>query len=274
MNFDIICDYLKGRLPIQEIPIQWDAKAYTSEAFNKWAGSPAFKGWAGDKETGEEVEVIAKLLKAQPGDAILDAGCGYGRHALVLADRYGLKVTGIDISPGLITAARRFAGEKGLDITYEVRNATDLPWSKEFDQAMIAFNSFSLFSPEDAPLVLKGIHRALRPGGRLFLDLDNKPYNCRYGTRDTHWYMYPGDLVLQEIYFHGDISVEVGRDMDFRKGAEEVEEFIIFKRIYSLDEITALLTDRGFRVEQVYGGWDLSTLDEKSPKMILAGMKE
>ena len=139
---------------------------------------------------------------------------------------------------------------------------------------MIAFNSFSLFSPEDALLVLKGLRRALKPGGWLFLDLDNKTYNCRYGTRDTHWYMYPGDLVLQEIYFHEAISVEVGRDMDFKKDAEEAEEFIILKRIYSRDEITALLTDGGFRVEQVYGDWDLSPLSERSPKMILAGVKE
>ena len=113
MNFNKMCDYLKGRTPIQEIPIQWDTKAYTSEAFNKWASSPEFKGWAGDKETEEETEVITKLLRVQRGDSLLDVGCGYGRHALRLAEKYGLKVTGIDISPGLITAAKKVFDGKG-----------------------------------------------------------------------------------------------------------------------------------------------------------------
>lgn len=274
MNLNEIIDYLAELVPVEKIPINWEPKAYTSEAFNQWASGPAFPGWANDKKTEKEVEIIAKLLQVKRGDSLLDVCCGYGRHALVFAHKYGLKMKGIDISPGLITVAKRLAREKGLDIKYEVRNAINLPWNRVFDYVMIAFNSFSLFSEQDALWVLQGINRSLKQGGRLFLDLDNKPYNCRYGTYTTNWYRWPTGLTLQELYFYKDTSVEVNRDIYFKKDANEAEESILFKRIYTLDEIEALLADNGFKAEQVYGDWDLSPLNETSPKMLIAGMRE
>lgn len=274
MTLREVYDYLAGRLPIEQVPVTWDSTGYTSEVFNRWASDLTFPGWTGDRPTKEESRIIVDLLQAQPGDSLLDVACGYGRHALLLAGQYGLKVTGIDLSPGLITTAKRLAEEQGLEIAYEVRHAIDLPWSNEFDWAMIAYNSFSLFSPEDAPIVLQGIHRALRPGGRLFLDLDNKSFNCRYGVSDTNWYIWPGRLTLQEIYFHENLSVEVCRDLTFRTDVEGAEEFITFKRIYSLNEIKDLLLDCGLRADQVYGDWDLSSLEENSPKMLLVGVNE
>jgi len=274
MNLKEIYNYLAGRLPIKQIPITWDSTGYTSETFNRWASDPSFPGWPGDRPTEEEVRIIIDLLQAQPGDSLLDVACGYGRHALLLAGQHGLKVTGIDLSPGLITTAKRLAKEQGLGVTYEVRQAKDLPWSNEFDLAMIAFNSFSLFSPKEAPIVLRSIHRALRSGGRLFLDLDNKSFNCRYGISGTNWHVWPDGLTLQEVYFHKNTSVEVCRDLIFKKDVEGVEEFIIFKRLYSSNEISNLLSNCGLLVNQVYGGWDLSPLGEDSPKMLLIGVKE
>jgi SAM-dependent methyltransferase len=266
-------DYLTSRLPVEQIPLTWDSTGYNSEAFNQWASDPDFPGWEGDRPTEEEVRVIVELLKARLGDSILDVACGYGRHALLLADSYGLRVTGIDISPGLIAAAKRFAAEKQLELDYEVRHARDLPWQNEFNLAMIAYNSFSLFSPGDAPTVLRGIHKALRPNGRLFMDLDNKPFNCRYGISDTNWGTHPGGLALGEIYFHEENSVEVCRDIIFKTDAKQPEEFITFKRIYSQEEILDILSSCGFRVDEIYGGWDLPPLTEKSPKMLLVAEK-
>jgi len=217
---------------------------------------------------------MVALLEPRRGDSLLDVACGYGRHPLELASRFGLKVTGIDISPGLIASAKRRAAQHRLEIEYEVRDARDLAWSSRFDQAIIALNSFSLFSPEDALVVLRGIHQALRPAGRLFLDLDNKSLYVRLDVSHNDWYLTPGGLTLQEVYFHEATSVEVMRDLIFTTDSEQVTEFIIFKRIYSLGEITDLLSTCGFSVDRAYGSWDLSPLDESSPKMLLVGAKE
>jgi SAM-dependent methyltransferase len=274
MTLKKIYNYLADRLPIEQIPITWNSTGYTSEAFNRWASDLNFPGWASDRPTEEETRTIVELLQARNGESLLDVACGYGRHALLFAQQYGMKVTGIDISPGLIATANRLAKEQGLEITYQVRNATDISWSNEFDLAMIASNSLSLFSQEDAPKVLLGIYRALRPAGRLFLDLDNKAFNCRYGVSDTKWHIWSGGITLQELYFHENLSVEVCRDLTFRVDGRGAEEFIIFKRIYSPDEIKDLLLGCGLRADQIYGDWDLSYLEENSPKMLLVGEKE
>lgn len=266
--------YIEGLMPIEKIPLTWDSMGYTSDSFNKWAGGQSFTGWEGDISTEEEVAVIVKLLEVKHGGSLLDVACGYGRHDLLFAGRYGLKVTGIDISPGLIENAKRFAKEQGLKIAYEVRHGRELKWQEEFDYAIIVFNSFSLFSPEDASVVLQGIHKALKRSGRLFMDLDNKPFNCRYGTSYRDWYTWPGGLTLQEVYFHQDISVEVCRDLSLNTESNQVEEFIMFKRIYSKDDICDLLLECGFRIDKIYGGWDLSPLEQDSPKMVLVGVKE
>lgn len=274
MNLNDIVEYLAKRPRIENVPINWDSKAYTSDSFNKWASGPSFSGWANDSQTKKEVNAIAKLLKVKRGNTLLDVACGYGRHALIFAEKYGLKVTGTDISKGIITTAKKRGAEKGLDIKYEVRRAADLPWSNKFDYAMIAFNTLSLFGPDDAPKVLYGINRALKQGGKLFLDLDNKPYNCRYGTYATHWYMWPSGLTLQDIYFHEDISTEINRDIIFTKDSRIEDDFIIFKRIYSSSEIKKLLRECGFQVEQIYGNWDLTPLKKSSPKMIITSAKK
>jgi D-alanine-D-alanine ligase len=261
-------DYLESLIPISEIPLTWDSTGYTSESFNEWANGNSFNEWEGERPTEDEVSIMAKLLRTKHGDSLLDVACGYGRHTFLFAGLYDLNVTGIDISNGLIEVARKSAREKGLKIDFQVKRGRDLPWQDKFDHAIIAFNSFSLFSPEDARIVLKNINKALKKNGRLFMDLDNKLFNCRYGTSYKDWRISNG-LMFQEVYFHQDISVEVCRDIHFILGPDRMTDFISFKRIYSEDEIRDLFAKFGFHIEEIYGDWDLSPLTQDSPKMIL-----
>ena len=267
MDLQKILSHVNARTPIEELPFTWDGQSYISEQFNRWAGSPGFSGWPGDLSTEEETKVMAELLKVGPGESLLDVCCGYGRHDLLLAKEHGIKVTGVDISPGLIATAKRMANEQGLEITYEVRHGRDLPWSACFDHAAITLNSFSLFSDEDAPLVLLGVHRSLRPSGRLFMDLDNRPVNCRYGTSDRSWFTSEGFLGLKEIHFHEARSVEVSRDLGFYD--DDVWDFTSFKRLYSKTEIFDLLPAQGFKIDRICGGWDLKPFDERTSEKIL-----
>jgi ubiquinone/menaquinone biosynthesis C-methylase UbiE len=274
MELEYIIDYLAKRPEIKNIPIKFESTGYTEEFFNNWAASPAFAGWEGDRPDEEEADTISRILRMKSGEALLDIACGYGRHAIVMAGKHGQVVTGIDISHGLIAAAKKNAAEKGLKIHYEIKRAADITWKNNFDSAIIVNNSFSLIAPEQAQTVLEKTYRALKTGGRLFLDIDNKPFNYRYGEYAARWHHWPLGLTLQEVYFHQDLSVETNRDISLVKASDRIHEFIIFKRIYAENEIKELLAKTGFKVTQTYGDWDLTPLTEASPKMLLAAVKE
>lgn len=105
----------------------------------------------------------AFLARLPPGGAILDLGCGPGLHAERMAAR-GFRVSAIDATPAFVEAAR----ERGV----EARLGTfdDLSETSGYDGIWASFSL--LHAPKaDFPRHLAAIHRALRPGGLLFLGL-------------------------------------------------------------------------------------------------------
>jgi SAM-dependent methyltransferase len=119
--------------------------------------------------TRAEVDFLQSRLGLEPGKRVLDAPCGHGRHSLELARR-GLRVTGIDSSGELLTAARGDAAHEGLAVEWLERDMRDLPWHGEFDAAFCAGNSFGYFDDEGNQAFLGAVARALRPGGRFLLE--------------------------------------------------------------------------------------------------------
>jgi cyclopropane fatty-acyl-phospholipid synthase-like methyltransferase len=100
--------------------------------------------------------------------SVLDAGCGTGDMALLLAGR-GCHVTGIDFIEEAISRARRKAAERGVQATFLVKDAMTLKdWTERFDN-VIDSGLFHVFSDEDRRRYVEGLATVLKPGGRLFL---------------------------------------------------------------------------------------------------------
>lgn len=100
--------------------------------------------------------------------SVLDAGCGTGAIALFFAGR-GCQVTGIDFIEEPIRRAQRKAAERGLQVTFRVKDALTLKdWSERFDN-VIDSGLFHVFSDEGRRLYVEGLATVLKPGGRLFL---------------------------------------------------------------------------------------------------------
>ena len=99
---------------------------------------------------------------------ILDAGCGTGDTALFLAGR-GHQVTGIDFLDEPIRRAKQKAVERGLSVTFLVKDAMNLKdWGERFDN-VIDSGLFHVFSDEDRRRYVKGLTTVLKPDGRLYL---------------------------------------------------------------------------------------------------------
>jgi len=100
--------------------------------------------------------------------SLLDAGCGTGDTALFFAAR-GCKVTGIDFLEVPIQRALRKAKERGVQVTFLVKDALMLKdWTERFDN-VIDSGLFHVFSDEDRRRYVEGLATVLKPGGRLFL---------------------------------------------------------------------------------------------------------
>ena len=97
------------------------------------------------------------LLDPQPGEAILDVGCGDGTLTLQIKER-GAEVVGIDNSLSMIGAARA----RGLDA--RLMDAADLRFSEAFDAV---FSNATLHWVLDKQRAARAIWFALKPGGRF-----------------------------------------------------------------------------------------------------------
>ena len=105
---------------------------------------------------------VLELLNPQPGERILDLGCGDGAltEKLVAA---GAEVVGIDGSADMIEAARKRAIDARLIDAYH------LTFESEFNAA---FSNAALhWMKRDPDVVIQGVHRSLKPGGRFAAEM-------------------------------------------------------------------------------------------------------
>jgi cyclopropane fatty-acyl-phospholipid synthase-like methyltransferase len=112
-------------------------------------------------------EWVARALGLiEPGGIVLDAPCGTGKYFPVVVAA-GHRVVGADQSAGMLAQARARDIASRLDqIALQ-----DLSYVREFD-AVITVDAMENVSPEDWPLVLANLHRAVRPGGVMYLTVE------------------------------------------------------------------------------------------------------
>ncbi len=130
------------------------------------------------KATEAEIAFLLENLDLAPGAAILDVGCGTGRHAVELGKR-GFRVTGLDLSEGMLAQAREKAERAGVVVEWIHGDATSFSLGARFDAAIcLCEGSIGLLNPGDdaveQPLaILRNIAAALKPGGRLVVTVLN-----------------------------------------------------------------------------------------------------
>ena len=110
---------------------------------------------------------VADLLeRCQPGGTVLDAACGTGKYFAMVLDA-GRRVVGTDQSTGMLARARaRFPG-----VPLERVGLQELAFDAEFD-AVMCIDAMENIPPEDWPRVVGNLRRALRPGGHLYLTVE------------------------------------------------------------------------------------------------------
>lgn len=110
---------------------------------------------------------LARRASIQPGERVLDVGCGLGGSVRYLAAEHGCRAVGIDLTRDYVEVAQALADRVGLANSVEFRqaSATDLPFPDgSFD---VVWTEHVQMNIADKRSFYSGIARVLRPGGRL-----------------------------------------------------------------------------------------------------------
>ncbi|RPG80076.1 MAG: class I SAM-dependent methyltransferase [Crocinitomicaceae bacterium TMED114] len=246
-------------------------EAQSPEWYATWFDSPHYHKLYGHRNAEEASQFVQRLHDRLGWSELrlLDLACGMGRHAAAAA-RLGHRVTGIDLSPHSIAAARdqhegvaRLNFREGDMRTFEVQGP--------FDGVLNLFTSFGYFKkPEDHKAVLLQVYKHLKPGGFLVLDfLDVDFAKAR--------------LVEKEKVVRGDTIYSIRRqfaplfsgvhgfikDITFETEGKSLH-FIEQVAGLSREDLARMLHACGFQVSDTFGDYDLQPWKAgASPRVIL-----
>ena len=144
---------------------------HTTQVMQVWdAVSPAWERHR--QRIFDDTRVVSEWLvdavDPSPGETVLEIGAGPGETGFLAAERVGPegRLVSTDVSEGMVEAARRGAAARGLtNVEHRVMDAQQIELPDGSVDAVIS--RFALMLIPDQGKVVAGVHRVLRPGGRL-----------------------------------------------------------------------------------------------------------
>jgi SAM-dependent methyltransferase len=219
-----------------------DWGAYFSATAASYDAEPYAQPWR------EEAAFYLEVLDLPPGAAVLDLGCGTGRHAVAFA-RCGVRAVGVDLAAGMLARARARADAAGVRVEWIQADLVCFATRTPFDGAICMLEAaFGFMTPADDPVdhdlaILRNVHASLKPGARFLLGASNGYKAIRdYTQADVASGRFDPVAMVQEHELSWTAPDGTERRARFRV------------RPYLPPEIAALMRQAGLEVEHVWGG--------------------
>jgi 2-polyprenyl-3-methyl-5-hydroxy-6-metoxy-1,4-benzoquinol methylase len=182
-----------------------ERRAYYGDAYDQiFAAALATRGDdVMDQRFGADAYMVGHLERlSQPGDTVLEVGCGCGYLALEMA-RIGRRVIAADVSSVALETARRHAAARRLDIDFRLLGGIGLDLPDESVDLAYSVEVVEHLHERDVPLHLAEVFRVLRPGGFYWLltpnALQGRNMEERFGVHHhEHAEDEPADVHLKE----------------------------------------------------------------------------
>lgn len=217
-------------------------------------------------QAADEAEGLMRLADLPEGAEILDCCCGLGRHSIELAAR-GNRVTGVDLSRGYLEIAREEAAKRGVSVDWIRQDVRELDYRERFDGIVNMFTSFGYFEdPAEDLLLLKRLKRALKPGGRLFMEMSGKEVLAR-DFEERVWLEREGMTILLEYGVDLNWTELHNRWLFYKDG--KMTEYAFHHRIFSAAEMADLLWRAGFGRVDIFGDFAGGPYDHRAERLIL-----
>ena len=212
------------------------------------------------------------------GQPVLELACGTGRITLPIAEA-GYRVTGLDLSAGMLATARAKAAGRGLDVEWVQADCRTFDLGRQFALVLFPFNSIAhLHDLESIEACFARVRAHLAPHGRFVIDMFNPKleYLIRQpgaARRPVAEYDDPdggGPVIITE-----DTVYDRANQVNYIKwyfsigGQEEVMVQDLNMRMFFPQELDALLKYNGLPVDAKYGDYDGSPFRSDSPKQLV-----
>jgi SAM-dependent methyltransferase len=252
---------MSSKMPLMQRPGSEEA-----DWFEEYFGEDYLRIYQYRDETEAEraVDLITRVLGGREISAVLDLGCGAGRHSKVLCERWW--TVGLDLSAALLKIARRESPEA----PYVRADMRELPFASEsFDLVVNLFTSFGYFENDsESERVLSRLCSALRRGGTLVIDFLNAAQVRR-------------DLVPYDERVANGITIEQSRVIspDDRFVEKTIrlrgrgKEYIERVRLLTAGDLERMLEAAGFAVVARVGDYGGGEWLADSPRTIVFGRR-
>ncbi len=248
-----------------DVPKEWWRTFFSGAAVDFWLQATS------EEQTQTEADFIQKMLQVSPPAHLLDVPCGGGRHSLVLAAQ-GYHLTGVDISPAFLDAARSKATAQRVNVQWEQRDMRDLPWPREFDGAFSFGNSFGYYEDDGNADSLKAVGRALKPGARFLLDASYITEIILPSLQEHSRYEMGEILTLAERHYdHANSRLFV--EYTWIRGGQR-EKRSMSARLHSYREVCQLLKAADFADLQGFGSLAQEPFRLGSKRLLMIATKK
>jgi cyclopropane fatty-acyl-phospholipid synthase-like methyltransferase len=226
------------------------------------------------------VSLITKNIKLPKGSRVLDLACGNGRHSILFA-RKGFSVLGIDLSPYLISEARKKLNSDYLshknNLKFEINDMRKINHKNEFDLVVNLFSSFGYFDKDSENFkVIKNVSDSLKRGGYFFFDFLNAahlqksliPFDIKKRNHNI--------IILVREINNGFVKkniiiIENNPGSDYSLVSDFYEKI----KLYSINDFMKIFNKYGLEIVKTFGDYKGSRFNPaKSERLIILAKKK
>ncbi len=224
-----------------------------------------------------EKAVMKEWMERYPMQSALDAACGSGLHSILLA-KLGVRVTGADISAGMLEQARRNAAAEKAEVRFIHSPMQQLKQTagEKYDAVFCMGNSLPHLTDEKSLAeTLHGFAGLLSPDGVVILQLLNYT-RILAGRQRIIGVNRSGEREFIRFYDFLDKTIRfniLSVDWRYEKATPHLSSTELYP--YRKNELEQALREKGLTVQEIFGDMKFSNFDEaSSPNLVLVAGKK